>query len=151
MRLRLFYSIGPVAIGAASNVESNLTYFGTPRLYLDGVLPTLDIAEGYIRESQGIQAAGTEFETSCSADKPCLLGSCCNKDGEYQFNFQCTALIIFRPLRLPPGALRTRQLCRRLQRKSSVRRVLNVTLVHLPAERLLLLHWFLWLHRRVLP
>jgi hypothetical protein len=82
MRLPLLFSkLGLVAIGVLA--ESNLTYFGAPRLYLDPLLPSLDIAEGYIRQSEGIQAAGSSVAAGlCSADNPCVLGSCCSKDGQ---------------------------------------------------------------------
>jgi hypothetical protein len=76
----LFSTLGLVAIGG---LASNLTYFGAPRLYLDPLLPSLDIAEGYIRQSEGIQAAGSSVAAGiCSADNPCVLGSCCSKNGK---------------------------------------------------------------------
>jgi len=85
MRLPSVIQLGLVAIGGlASSIESNLTYFGAPRASLDGVLPVLDIAEGYIRSQtdDGGSAVGSSH-TSCSANNPCILGSCCNRDGKF--------------------------------------------------------------------
>lgn len=85
MRLPFLILLGLVAIGLASNVESNLTYFGAPRASLDGVLPVLEIAEDYIR-SQSDVVTIVDFEKSeagCNANSPRLLGSCCNSDVKF--------------------------------------------------------------------
>jgi hypothetical protein len=90
MRLPLLLSL----LGLATNghaysfraSESNLTYFGAPRLSLDPITPTVDIAENYIRSQTdgGATALGFSSEGGCSADHPCLLGACCNSDGGFQ-------------------------------------------------------------------
>jgi hypothetical protein len=98
MRLLPFFPLlGLLAIGghASSNGahESNLTYFGAPRLSIEGVLPVFDIAESYIRSQTdgSAKAIGLHAEGGCSAGNPCILGSCCNSDG------MCHARVLLRP------------------------------------------------------
>jgi hypothetical protein len=91
MRLPSLLSLlGLVAIGGhASNLgapASNLTYFGAPRYSLNAITPMVDVAEAYIRSqtdggAMAVGFAGTG-KNGCSANNPCLLGACCNSDGE---------------------------------------------------------------------
>jgi hypothetical protein len=86
-----------IAVGghaSSSDHESNLTYFGAPRYSIEGVLPVFDIAESYIRsQTDGSETAiGANGNGGCSAQNPCLLGSCCNSDGmlgSSLFNSSC--------------------------------------------------------------
>ena len=92
MRLPSLIQLGLAIGGLASSIESNLTYFGAPRATLDGVLPVLDIAESYIRSQNhdGSSAIGFTGDGSCSANNPCILGSCCNRNGKFS---QCRVLL----------------------------------------------------------
>ncbi|KAF2828249.1 glycoside hydrolase [Ophiobolus disseminans] len=83
MWLLLLLQLGLVATALASSVKSNLTYFGAPRASLDGVLPVLEIAEGYIRSQSNVDVTTfkSESEVGCGANSPCILGSCCTSLG----------------------------------------------------------------------
>jgi hypothetical protein len=84
MRVSLLPSLlGLVAFGVS---QSNISYFGAPRLSLDPIVPTINIAEHYIRGQTdgGVTALGFSGEGGCSVDNPCLLGACCNSDGRSQ-------------------------------------------------------------------
>ncbi|KAI8932594.1 hypothetical protein NX059_010098 [Plenodomus lindquistii] len=66
---------------ASGSGESNLTYFGAPRLSLTGVPPTLEITEGYILAQTRSPISKLSDQARCSAASPCVDGSCCNSDG----------------------------------------------------------------------
>jgi hypothetical protein len=55
-----------------------------PRASIDGILPVFDIAESYIRSQTDGSAVviGYNGVAQCSSKNPCILGSCCNSDGE---------------------------------------------------------------------
>jgi GH18 family chitinase len=74
--------------GYAYNIDgagSNVTYVGSPRHMLDAIQPTMDIEEQYIQaqtnENFDVGLISTEHQ-QCSAEKPCLDGSCCNANGK---------------------------------------------------------------------
>jgi hypothetical protein len=73
--------------GYAYNADgngSNITYVGSPRHMLDPIQPVMDIGGQYIQAqtsedlSVGFVSAGAH---QCSAEQPCLDGSCCNIKG----------------------------------------------------------------------
>ncbi|KAF2845251.1 glycoside hydrolase family 18 protein, partial [Plenodomus tracheiphilus IPT5] len=66
---------------SAAQSQSNLTYFGAPRLSLTGVTPTLDITEGYILAQTNTSVSTLSSSAHCSAANPCVDGSCCNSNG----------------------------------------------------------------------
>jgi hypothetical protein len=82
--LGLLLAVGGHAFSSGAH-ESNVTYFGAPRFSIGGVLPVFDIAESYIRsQTDGSEEAiGSKGNSGCSAQNPCLLGSCCNSDGMF--------------------------------------------------------------------
>lgn len=76
--------LGPLVAlaGLASGApEANST---APRSSIDGVSPVLDIAESYIRSQTDGSAIAIGYNgvANCSSNSPCILGSCCNSDGE---------------------------------------------------------------------
>ncbi|KAF1914807.1 hypothetical protein BDU57DRAFT_549890 [Ampelomyces quisqualis] len=81
--LGLLLAIGGHGSSSSAH-DSNVTYFGAPRFSIEGVLPVFDIAESYIRSQtdDSVKAIGSKGNGGCSAQNPCLLGSCCNSDGQ---------------------------------------------------------------------
>jgi hypothetical protein len=78
MRLLIPALLGSVAIGGYASSP------GSSALSIVGVVPTLELTEGYIRAQTdgGVGAAASDEGTSlCSSLKPCVDGSCCNSDG----------------------------------------------------------------------
>lgn len=68
---------------ASGSIESNLTYFGAPRLSLTGIPPTLEITEGYILAQTNTTLSVLDNQAGCSAASPCVDGSCCNSHGGF--------------------------------------------------------------------
>ncbi|KAH4000096.1 hypothetical protein HBH98_070970 [Parastagonospora nodorum] len=76
--LRPLVALVGLALGA---LEANST---APRSSIDGVPPVLDIAESYIRSQTDGSAIAIGYNgmANCSSRNPCILGSCCNSDGQ---------------------------------------------------------------------
>lgn len=67
-------------------VAPNETYIGSPRHMLDPVQPMMVMEEQYINaQTNTYRDVGSAFamDPQCSADKPCLDGSCCNQQGRF--------------------------------------------------------------------
>jgi hypothetical protein len=134
----------------SSPSQSNVTYFGAPRYSIEGVLPVFDIGESYIRSQTGDNAksVGLTTDGSCSRDRPCLLGSCCNSDGMHipasvTLNL---AHILIRSVWVWTSALLSfgpQIVRRRLRCDSTLRRIFGGWQDQLPVERVLLQPWLL--------
>jgi hypothetical protein len=90
MRLRYVFPVLLALVafcGCAYNVDGNgssITYVGSPRHMLDAVQPMMDIGEQYIQaqtnEEFNVGSVSVDAH-QCSAEQPCLDGSCCNTKG----------------------------------------------------------------------
>jgi hypothetical protein len=90
MRLRYVFPVLLALVafcGCAYNVDGNgsdIMYVGSPRHMLDAIQPMMDIEEQYIQaqtnEDFNIGLVSVDAH-QCSAEQPCLDGSCCNIKG----------------------------------------------------------------------
>jgi hypothetical protein len=98
--------------GCAYNVDgngSNITYVGSPRHMLDTIQPMMDIGEQYIQAqtNQEFNVGMVSVEAyQCSAEQPCLDGSCCNIKGNLHLLPICpNPTHPLRPMRISTRAL----------------------------------------------
>jgi hypothetical protein len=83
--MRLFFPalLGLLALAAGSSIV--------------GVVPTLELTEGYIRAQTVGFIASDDVLNRCSADRPCVDGACCNSDGKFPHH-DCEAWMASQPL-----------------------------------------------------